>query len=138
MLRRHIVFATIVVCLVGSPGASEIYKYVDENGVVHFTDDRAKISNEVTPKVYGERAYGCDNVAVVGGSPCFTKDDDRYMTVALKSRPFGDTIHRIKDPGDGVRIVVRQKTDTLNETWLLVAAGDKVGWIHSAFVRQVN
>ena len=45
---------TLIVFIVTPPAEAQIYTYVDENGVVHFTNVPTKPTNKVTPKALAE------------------------------------------------------------------------------------
>jgi hypothetical protein len=40
----------ILLILISTPGYTQVYKWVDEKGVVHFTDDMTKIPDKYRPK----------------------------------------------------------------------------------------
>lgn len=128
----------LVISIAGIAGSAtaQIFRYVDANGKVHFTDDPSKIPRDANAQEYARRAYACDNIAVLGGSSCFHRNDARYMTVALKYRPGGETRHRIPDPGNGIPVSVKGEAEFLDSKWLHVVAGDKEGWIAAAFIRH--
>ncbi len=137
-IREGIRLAVLVTCAAGitGPAAAEIYKYVDEQGNVRFTDDPSKIPASAAVKTYARRAYACDNLEVLGGAPCFTPSDARYMTIALLVKPAGRVAHRLPDPGNGVAISVKDEAQFLGSSWLHVTADGRSGWIGAPFVRH--
>jgi len=54
-LMRHAFLLIILLVIVGSPAYAEVYKWVDEKGTVHFTDDLSKIPEKYRPDAQSQK-----------------------------------------------------------------------------------
>jgi len=52
---RHAFLLIILLVIVGSPAYAEVYKWVDEKGTVHFTDDFSKIPEKYRPDAQSQK-----------------------------------------------------------------------------------
>ena len=73
MKTAHILFVILLLMLTFGISSAEIYKWVDENGITHYSDsptrdtlDEAEIENEVQPSA---------NKAAINRSPASEKEN---------------------------------------------------------------
>ena len=85
------------------------------------------------------RAYSCDNLATLGGNPCFAPGDAKHMTVGFVKQLRKPGKFRLKDPGSGVPVEVLGKRSITGHAWLgewyQVRTAQGNGWIKPHFVR---
>ncbi len=87
------------------------------------------------------RMFACDNYEGLGATPeqiCFPPHDPKFMTIGLYPGLSRGTPQRIKDPGNGIRIVIlKESANVVGDSWYRVESidGRHRGWIGAHMVR---
>jgi hypothetical protein len=125
-------FIKFILCLsiilFAFPAASEIYKYVDENGGIHFTDDFSKVPVEQRPAINAGVEYEDDSdteQAAETGVPYGTDEDitDDSAEEFTDDSEYQDEVYDSADTADDEQIDVLGE-DPENETDLMASSDD--------------
>jgi hypothetical protein len=125
-------FIKFILCLsiilIAYPAASEIYKYVDENGDIHFTDDFSKVPVEQRSAINAGLEYENDTDAeqvaeteVSGGTYEGVTDDSAEEFT--DDSEYQDEVYDSADTADEEQIVALGE-DPENETDLMASSSD--------------
>jgi len=77
-LMRRILFTILFIFLMSQTSLAEVYKWVDENGVVHFTDDLIQVPEKYRPKAERIGLPGETGESNVGGESTPKKKEEPY------------------------------------------------------------
>ena len=77
-VMRRILFISLSILLITGVSFAEVYKWVDENGVVHFTDDPIQVPEKYRPKAERIGSPEERGESTVEGGPAPKKKEEPY------------------------------------------------------------
>lgn len=80
---KKILFIFLFIFLISQLSFAQVYKWVDEKGVTHFTDDMTQIPDKYRPKAQGIRSSQENEDTMVEEEKASNKKGDSYHTDQL-------------------------------------------------------